>query len=180
MIASLRAFFLARHIREKLLLTGWFVIVAAVWLSSYLGRVTHFSREVHQTSGALRDQKLWLSNKAAIEGQAQAAAGKLDAVRTLDATKLLAEVSAIANDAGLKGYTSGESKDSPIGQFSVHTLQFNVTKVDWNTLKEFYLNLGKQSPYIGIEQFSLQVDRANPALLSANFQISSVEISRSQ
>ena len=53
-----------------------------------------------------------------------------------------------------------------------------MTKVDWATLKQFYLELSKRSPYIGIEQFSMQVDRANPALLNANFQISSVEISR--
>jgi len=180
MIASLRAFFLSRHFREKILLTGWFVVVAAVWMSSFFGRVAHFTREVRQTSSALKDQQLWLANKASIEGQAEAAAGKLDAVRTLDATKLLAEVSAIVADTGLKNTTIGESKDSPIGQFAVHTLQFNVTKVDWSTLKEFYLSLSKQSPYVGIEQFSLQVDRANPALLSANFQISSVEISRAQ
>jgi hypothetical protein len=50
--------------------------------------------------------------------------------------------------------------------------------VDWGALKTFYLALGKRSPYIGIEQFSVQVDRANPALLNASFQISSVEISR--
>jgi hypothetical protein len=178
MIATLRAFFLGRHLREKILMCGWFVIVAAFWLTSFFGRTAHFYRSVHQTAFVLKDQAHWLSNRPAIEAQAQAAAGKLDAVRTLDGTRLLAEVTAIANDSGLKGYTSGESKDSPIGQFSVHTLQFNVTKVDWSTLKQFYLSLSKRSPYIGIEQYAMQVDRANPALLTANFQISSVEISK--
>jgi hypothetical protein len=178
MIASLRAFFLARAFREKVLLAGWFVVVAAVWASSFMGRASRFSRTVPETTSTLNGQQLWLNNRAAIEAQAQAAAGKLDAVRTLDATRLLAEVTAIAGDAGLKNTTSGESKDSPIGQFSVHTLQFNVTKVDWGTLKGFYLALSKRSPYIGIEQYWMQVDRANPALLTANFQISSVEISR--
>jgi hypothetical protein len=181
MIASLKAFYMGRHIREKILLAGWFVVVAAVWLSSYFGRTTHFYRSVVQTNFILKDQAHWLSNRASIEAQAQAAAGKLDAVRTLDATRLLAEVSAIAADSGLvKNTTSGESKDSPIGQFSVHTMQFNVTKVDWLSLKQFYLSLSKRSPYIGIEQFSMQVDRANPSLLSANFQISSVEIQKPQ
>jgi hypothetical protein len=178
MITSLRAFFLARAFREKVLLTAWCLIVAAVWASSFFGRTAHFTRMVHETTTTLNGQQLWLSNRGAIESQAQAAAGKLDAVRTLDATKLLAEVDAIANDSGLKNSTIGESKDSPIGQFAVHSLQFNVTKVDWATLKQFYLSLSKQSPYIGIEQFSLQVDRANASLLNANFQISSVEISR--
>ncbi|HEY5227918.1 MAG TPA: hypothetical protein VIJ19_05220 [Opitutaceae bacterium] len=180
MIATLKAFYLGRHLREKILLAGWFVVVAAVWLSSFFGRSMHFYRGVVQTNFILKDQGHWLANRAAIESQAQEAAGKLDAVRTLDGTRLLAEVTAIATDSGLKYTTSGESKDSPIGQFSVHTLQYNVSKVDWGTLKQFYLSLSKRSPYIGIEQYSMQVDRANPALLSANFQISSVEIQKPQ
>jgi hypothetical protein len=178
MIASLRAFFLARAFREKVLLAGWFVLVAAVWASNLSGRAARFTRRVHQTTNSLNEQQLWLSNRVAIEAQAQAAAGKLDAVRTLDAPRLLAEVLAIADETGLKSRTSGESKDSTLGQFSVHTIAFSVTKVDWGTLKDFYLALSKRSPYIGIEEYTMQVDRANPTLLSANFQISSVEISR--
>jgi hypothetical protein len=179
MIRTLRAFFLARLLREKVLLTGFVVMVAAVWLSSIAGRAGRFVREVRATTAGLNEQQLWLSNRKSIEAQAQASASRLDAVKTLDATRLLAEVSAIASEAGLnKGTTTGEPKDVSSGQLSVHTLQFNVTKVDWATLKQFYLELSKRSPYIGIEQYSMQVDRANPALLNANFQISSVEISR--
>ena len=178
MIRSLRAFFLARHLREKLLLAGFVLMVAAVWLSSLGSRTSRFVRVARTTTVNLKEQSLWLSRRAAIEQSAQSAASRLDPVRTLDTTRLLAEVSAIAGEAGLKNTTSGESKDASVGQFSVHALQFNVTKVDWGTLKQFYLALSKRSPYIGIEQFSLQVDRANPTLLNANFQISSVEISR--
>jgi hypothetical protein len=178
MIATLRAFFLGRHVREKILMAAWFVIVALVWLTNFAGRTAHLYRSIGQTSFVLRDQSRWLSNRAGIEAQAQAAAGKLDAARTLDGTRLLAEVTAIANDAGLKGTSSADAKDSPIGQFSVHTLQFNISKVDWGTLKQFYLSLSKRSPYIGIEQYAMQVDRANPTLLTANFQISSVEITK--
>jgi FAD/FMN-containing dehydrogenase len=178
MIASLRAFFLARAFREKALLAGWFVLVAAVWASSLSGRAAHFARRVHQTTSSLNEQQLWLNNRAAIEAQAQAAAGKLEAARTLDAPRLLAEILAIADETGLKSRTSGESKDSALGQFSVHTIQFSVTKVDWATLKEFYLALSKRSPYIGIEEYTMQVDRANPTLLTANFQLSSVEITK--
>jgi len=178
MIRSLRAYFLARHLREKLLLTVLAVAAAAIWLSSLGARAGRLVHSVRVTSATLSEQAGWLSRRSAIEASAQAAAGRLDAVRTLDTTRLLAEVSAIAGEAGLKSTTSGEAKDVSSGQFSVHTLQFNVTKVDWGTLKGFYVELGKRSPYIGIEQFSIQVDRSNPALLSANFQISSVEISR--
>jgi hypothetical protein len=178
MIRTLRAFFLSRFLREKLLLTGIVVLAAAFWLSSIASRAGRFVHAARFTTNSLNEQARWLSERSAIEASARAAAGRLDAVRTLDTTRLLAEVSAMATEAGLRNTTSGEAKDVSNGQFSVHTLQFNVTKADWATLKQFYLALGKRSPYIGIEQCTLQVDRANQTLLGANFQISSVEISR--
>jgi hypothetical protein len=178
MIRSIRAFFLARFVREKLLLTGFAVLAAAIWLSSLAGRTGRFLHEVRATTASLNEQALWISNKAKIEAQAQAAAGQLDAARTLDATRLLAEVGAIANDAGLKNSSSGEPQDQSNGQFSVHTLRFSVTRADWDSIKNFYLGLQKRSPYIGIEQFSLQSDRANATFLNASVRISSVEISK--
>ena len=178
MIRTLRAFFLARFLREKVLLAGFVVLAAAIWLSSLAKRSTRFVREVHATTSNLNDQALWLSNKDKIEASAQTAAGQLDAVRTLDATRLLAEVAAMAAEAGLKNTTSGESQDQSNGQFSVHTLRFNVTRADWESVKAFYLALQKRSPYIGIEQFTLQADRANAALLNASLRISSVEIAK--
>lgn len=177
MIRTLRAFFLARFFREKVLLTGFAVLAAAIWLSSIAGRTGRFTREVRVTTGSLADQALWISNKAKIEAQAQAAAGRLDAARTLDATKLLAEISSIATDAGLKNPSTSESQDQTNGQFSVHTLRFNVTRSDWDSIKAFYTGIQKRSPYIGIEQFSLQTDRANAAMLNASIRLSSVEIS---
>jgi hypothetical protein len=177
MIRAIRVFFLARFVREKLLLTGFAVLAAAIWLSSLAGRTGRLLREVRVTTSSLNEQALWMSNKAKIEAQAQAAAAQLDAARTLDATRLLAEVGAIAEEAGLKTYSSGEPQDQSNGQFSVHTLRFSVTRSDWDSIKNFYLGLQKRSPYIGIEQFSLQSDRANAALLNASIRISSVEIS---
>jgi hypothetical protein len=179
MTRTLRALFLARSLRVKLLLAAVVVAVAAIWLSSLAGRAGRFARAARVTSGVLKEQAFWLTNRGVIEASAQASAGRLDAVRTLDGTRLLAEVSAIADESGLKNYTSGEPKDESSGQFSIHTLQFNVTKVDWPALKEFYLALSKRSPYIGIVEFSLQGDRTNPALLNVSLHISSVEISRS-
>jgi len=178
MIRALRTFFLSRLLREKLLLTFFVVAAAAIWLSYLAGRANRFVRASNATSEQLKEQAVWLANRATVDAAAQAAASRLDPVRTLDTTRLLAEVAAIASESGLKNTTSGDPKDLRSGQFALHTLQFSVTKVDWSTLKAFYLALGKRSPYIGIEQCSVQVDRANPAVLSASFQISSVEISR--
>ncbi|HEY1848524.1 MAG TPA: hypothetical protein VGG37_04930 [Opitutaceae bacterium] len=173
-----RSAFLGLAQREMALIAVFAVMVAVVWAWSVAGRTARFGREVRSTTGSLNEQQLWLSNRAAIEQQAQASAGRLDPSRTLDATRLLAEVSAIATESNLPSNSTGAPKDVSSGRFSVHSLEFNVTKVDWNTLKQFYLALSKRSPYIGVEQYSMQADKANPALLNASFQISSVEVGR--
>jgi hypothetical protein len=178
MIKNLRAFFLARHLREKLLLFAFALAAAAIWLSSLSGRAGRFIRGVRTTTDTLAEQATWLSNRALVDKAAADAASRLEPARTLDTTRLIAEVSAIASEAGLTNTTSGDPNDLRSGQFAVHTLRFNVSKVDWASLKAFYVALGKRSPYIGIEQCTIQVDRANPAQLTASFQISSVEVSR--
>ena len=72
----------------------------------------------------------------------------------------------------------GEQQNEIGGQFAVHSLQVTITKAKWDDLRQFYLKLQARSPYIGIERFALNADRANPALLSASLRVSSVEISK--
>ena len=62
--------------------------------------------------------------------------------------------------------------------FSINSVQFSLRNTDWDSLKRFYLELSQRSPYIGIEQFSLTVNPANPTLLTATLRVSSVEIVR--
>ena len=178
MIATLRALFLARLLREKLLLVVFALLIAFTWLSSLGGRAGRLWREQKSTTLSLAQQTLWLSNRKNIEESATRAASRLDAARTLDGTRLVAEMTALANESGLRNTMSGEAQQESNGQFAVHTLQFTIQKADWDTLKSFYLALQQRSPYIGIEQFTLQSDRANPALLNAILKVSSVEIAR--
>ena len=99
--------------------------------------------------------------------------------RTLDGIRLLAAVSGIANDSGLRNYSTGGAEDLSTGQFAVHTLQFSVTRVPWSMLENFCAALQKRSPYIGIEQCSVAVaDRGNTAVdaLNVSMKVSAVEI----
>jgi len=176
MIRTLRAFFLARLLREKILLVALAVILVALWASSVGGRAFRFWAESQHTGASLAQQTHWLNSRLRVQNAARQAASGFDPAKTLDSTRLLAVISSVANDAGLKNTTSGESQDVSNGQFSVHALQFTVTKVDWSSLKAFYRGLQAHSPYIGVEQFTVVADRANPALLNASMKISSVEI----
>ncbi len=176
MIRTLRAYFLGRLLREKLLLVAFAILIALTWFSGWTTRVGRFWREQHSTRMGLKEQTLWLNNKSSIELAATTAASRLDASKTLDGTRLLAEMTAIANETGLKNTMTGDPQQESNGQFAVHTLQFNITKTDWDSLKAFYLAVQQKSPYIGIESFGVRADPTNPALLNASVKVSSVEI----
>ena len=165
MIRTLRAYFFRRHLREKLLIAALVLLVALLWLSSLGGRAGRFFTDERETSMKLAEQKQWLAHRSVIQQNAAKAAAIFDPSRTLDSTQLLAAVNAIAHDAGLNSTTSGEDvQDISNGQFAVHSLQFNITRADWASLTTFYVALQQRAPYIGVEQFQLARDRANPFL----------------
>ncbi|MEI8088079.1 MAG: hypothetical protein WCG63_00635 [Opitutaceae bacterium] len=176
MIRTLRALFLARLFREKLLLVAFAVLGVVMWFSGFSTRVGTFWREQRSTSISLAEQKQWLANRAAIDASAQKAAARLDAAQTLDATRLYAEVDKLARSAGVTPGL-GEQRDVTGEQFSVHSLQVTITKVDWDALKKFYLNLQARSPYISIEQFTLNAPPSGTPL-TAVLRVSSVEVAK--
>jgi hypothetical protein len=178
MIQTLRAYFFARHLREKLLLSVLLLIVGVLWFSNLGHRLDRFRHNAYQTGLKLEEQKRWLAHRAAIENSAHLAAGIFDPARTLDSTQLLAAVNAIASAADLHTTSSSGAQDVSTGEFAVHTVEFNITKVDWDSLQSFCRSLQQRAPYIGIDQFQIASDRANPSLLSASLRISSVEIVR--
>lgn len=176
MIRTLRALFLARLLREKLLLVAFAVLGVAMWFSGFSKRAGAFWSEQRSTTTSLADQTQWLNNRVSIDESAQKAAGRLDAARTLDAIRLYAEVDKLAREAGLN-HGLGEQRDVVGDQFSIHSLQITVNKVDWETLKKFYLAVQARSPYISIEQFTLQAPPAGSPL-TAVVRVSSVEVVR--
>ncbi len=174
---TLKAFFLGRLLREKLLLVAIAALVAVTLLSSFSKRAAAFWRQQRATTLTLAEQQAYLANRGTIEAGAQQAVKNLDPARTLDDTRLVGELNALARSQGLR-FTNETPQTIRTGQFAVHTVQFNLQKSDWEALKRFYLELTKRSPYVGIEQFTLQADRANPAQLNASLRVSSVELVR--
>lgn len=178
MIRTLRAFFLGRLLREKLLLVVFALLGVLMWLSGYSKRLGAFWREQRSTTVALTDQQRWLDNRKALEEAAQKAAGRLDASKTLDGVRLVAAVGALASEAGLRNTSSGGATDQSNGEVAIHTLPYTINRADWDSLKKFYIALSARSPYIGIEKFTLNADRANPAQLNLALTVTSVEITR--
>lgn len=174
----MRTFFLTRQFREKVLLAAFVVIGAAIWAMSVVERGGVAWREYRQTSDQLAEQQQWLDSSAEIQAAAAAAVADLDSSRTYNGVRLSAEINAIANSTGLGAHAVSDSPRTELTpQFSMHTLQLRLNRVEWAQLERFYNELAKRAPYINIEQFAISADR-DGRQLNAAVRVSSVEIAK--
>jgi len=179
MIRSARAYFLSRALREKLLLVVFIAIAALWWGSSFSSRASAFWLAQRTTLVRLKEQAEWIKNQTVIEETAKKTASRLDPTKTLNGNQLVTTVSQLAADAGLKNIqTSGSVVTTTSGQFAVHSQEFVVRNVEWETLSKFYETLQRRSPYISLERFTLLSASNNAAQLTLNLKVTSVEITR--
>jgi len=173
----MKRLFLERTPRERLLVLLFLFAAATVWLVSAGGRLQRSWRENRKVSADLAAQQLWLEGKGVIEQRAKQAASKLDPERTLDATRLVGEVSAIASRLGLSAGVE-PPRTERTGQFAYHTVQVSFRRADLAALVKFYRELGQRAPYMALERCTLGSSRSNPAEIDAVFSIFSVEVRR--
>jgi len=179
MIRNLRAFFLSRALREKLLLVAFIAIGVLWWASAFSTRMGRFWREQRLTTAGLAEQTQWLNNRNLIEETAKKTASRLDSTKTLNGNQLVTTVSQLANEAGLKNtQTSGSMVSKTEGQFAVHSQEFVIRNVEWPDLKKFYEALQRQSPYIAMERFTLLGPPSNSPQHILTLKVTSVEITR--
>ncbi len=174
----MKTFFLTRLFREKILLISLVAIAVLVWFSSLSTRVGKFVTEWRITSTELTTQKMWLSNRTAIEKQAADAIKAFDPGSTLDSTRLVGELNTFAQQAGLTNTSIEPRNPEQTNQFSVNTVQFTARKADMASLLNFYKLVVKRSPYISLEQCTLMSASPDGTQLAAIFTVSSVEIAR--
>jgi hypothetical protein len=190
MIRTIRSFFLSRALREKLLLVVFVGIAVLWWGSSFVTRASGFWQAQRTTvlrlreqaewiKNELREQAEWIKNENTIKETAKKTASRLDPTKTLSGNQLVTTVSQLANEAGLKGLqTAGGTVTTTSGQFAVHSQEFVIRNVEWETLGKFYEALQRRSPYISLERFTLTSAANNAAQLTLNLKVTSVEITR--
>lgn len=176
-MSAFKAYFLSRLLREKVLLVAFVAIGLVLWGSAFFKRANRQWRAHRVLTVELAEQKQWLSNQATIEAAASSAVKNLDPSRTLDETRLVGEVSALAREHNLK-MANDTPQTERSGQFAVHTMLVTIPRAEWQALKNFYAALASRSPYIGVEQLTLSSDRATPTQLNAVIRVTSVEIIR--
>jgi hypothetical protein len=174
----MKAFFLSRLLREKILMLGFVLIGALIWLSGVSDRAGVRLREFKETSAELDRQRRWLLERERYEKEAQLAIEHLDPSRTFDNVRLQGELNSLARAAGLSNYSVSDSRTTRTSQFAVHSVQFQASNADMGALITFYQSLAQRAPYLGLEDFKLASNRTNPAQLTAQWRVRSVEIAR--
>jgi hypothetical protein len=183
---AIKALFISRLLREKILILCLLLLGAGIWVFSYAGRGKDLYQRYRSTSEDLTVQAMWLGREVAIQENAKKAITQLDPAKSLNSVKLNAEIKNIANEAGLGSSVQiDDFRDQTLNQFAVHSLRFTVRKANYPALVKFYTEVQKRSPYIGLgcwdlkEQFTLQADPSpNPATttLTAMMRLTSVEV----
>ena len=173
----MKAWFISRLAREKFLILVFVVAAAVVWLSDLTDRADVAINDITSTRTELSTQARWLAEKDRIEQAAAAAVANLDSARTFNSLQLSAELSSLAAQAGIDENLRSEAQPTQTtAQFAVHSVQLTLNRVAWENLLVFYQALSERAPYIGIERFTLESVRNNPAELNARLSVTSVEI----
>ncbi|HTL66025.1 MAG TPA: hypothetical protein VL200_00035 [Lacunisphaera sp.] len=166
-----------RSAREQMLIIAFIVAAGVVWLRAAVVRIARQSRAHHSLAVDAGIQRDWLARKPGIEERARRAAASLDPRRTLDATHLVAEVSALAGSAGLAPAME-PPRSQTTGQFAYHTVPVAFHGAELPALVKFYRALAARAPYLAIEECTLAAGRRDPAELDAQFVVFSIEILR--
>jgi hypothetical protein len=173
----MKRFFLTRSLREKTLLVAFVALVTIVWLISASGRTRTRLAEWRSLRTAAEEQKLWLGNRAEIEARAAKATAQLDPAKTLNGTRLVAEMSSLAAQAGLTAEVAGQRSERTT-QFSFHSAQVSFRRAEMGALVKFYEALSHRSPYVGLEKVRLGTDRSAPGTVTATFDVTAAELQR--
>jgi hypothetical protein len=178
MIRTLRAFFLGRLLREKLLLISFVAGAALFWGMDTSARAGRLSRTVQATSAELKDQDFWIAARPQIETATQEAAAQMDPARTLDPTGLSVAVSQISNETGVNVSRGPVVHGASSGQFGINTMRLNIVGAEWGPFRAFYQKLQERAPYIAITELAIQPAPRNPAQVTGSMNVVSFEIKK--
>ncbi len=173
---ALRNYFLKRALREKVLLLAFALLALAIAGSHALRRGGALVQDWRSARTDFATQQLWLDHADAIAAQALAATRSFDPAQTLNSSRLVGELSALAGQSGLTADIGTQRTEERTDQFAFHAVQVNFRRADLGALLRFYSALSARSPYIALEQFSLAADRANPGTLNVSLRVVSVEL----
>ncbi|MEZ5277722.1 MAG: hypothetical protein R3F07_15180 [Opitutaceae bacterium] len=174
---SLRPAFMARSRREKVLAVLFLLVMAAIWFSSFSGRVKAVREESRTLFANKEVQDAWLKDRKTIDSNYQASLSRLNEAKLPTRNEFAGQI-----DTMLRKYQFGFRVDPPQTKarntISEHTVTVSIEKANLAPLIEFTREIKEQFPYVGLEQLTLIPDRRNPALIDARLRLVAIEFNR--
>ena len=171
----MKTFFNAKSIRERVLMTAFFLVAVVWWGATLLGRTNALQVAWKSTAEDVADQMNWFNNRAQVAARTAKITAQLDPNRTLNAAEAYAEINRLAQGLPLE---MGAQHTEPTESFAMHSFQVTIRRTSLEPLLKFYRDLSQKAPYLGIDQCSISTERSAPGLVNAVFRIYSVEVLR--
>jgi hypothetical protein len=167
--------FLARTVRERVIVILFIAAIAAVWGSGTIGRIRGDISELSRTGALLKTQDTILAQKPLIDEQLSSLLQQMEPTKTLSATRLNAELANIGARLQLNPEIP-PARTERVDRFLTHATEVIIRRSSYEKLVEFAGEIAGRSPYLNLEQIQIAADRSNPALLDARFRITAVEL----
>ena len=165
-------FYNTKLLRERVLMLVFLGIGVLWWGPALAGRIRQNVQAWRSTVQEGELQREWLGRGTSIGERTALVTKKLDPARMMNAAQAYGEVSRLA--AGLP-LEMGAQRSERTDNFALHSLQVTFRRTDMTALLRFYEGVVARSPYLGVEQCTISVERATPGQLNAVFRIYSVE-----
>lgn len=172
---TFRHWFLGRSLREQLLVAVLLVAGVVIWFASAAGRLRGTWNTHLALAGREREQSLLLASADDVRARVAAQLARIEPARSLNGTRLVAELQSLAGQANLKPRVdSGRSQ--AVDQFVAHTAEVEVRAAEFGMLMDLTDRIAARSPYLSLERITIVADPANPSRLDARLLVSAVEI----
>ncbi|BET65386.1 hypothetical protein ASA1KI_03040 [Opitutales bacterium ASA1] len=177
-IQKLRAGFLARARREKILTVLFLVVLVLIWASTYLTRYKAFSLALAAERATAGAQAQWLDDQESIEGDYAAAITRLSDAALPTRSEVQAQIDALLSKHAIARYRIDPPQTQTSDRLVFHTFSVSMERAEYSQLQAFQNELAATLPTVNLEQITLQSERSNPAQLNTRLRLVAVELNK--
>ncbi|MGZ0655278.1 hypothetical protein ACWPKO_13310 [Coraliomargarita sp. W4R53] len=161
--------------RERVMLSAFVIVCLLIWLSSLVSRWEVSGEELRNAQKEVRQQNVWLKSSPLFQAQFDQAMSRLDSDQMLGSTELSTFVDSYAREHKLK-YEMTPPSVSSGKLYSKAFIRVTLRNISLEDLIQFQIELDSKRPYIAVEAIALVANRADPRLLNARLNLSSLAI----
>lgn len=177
MLQAIRNGFKRLSVREKFLITGGLWVLVLLGSMNTVKQLKQTRQRFAKTQRLVAEHNSWLLKEGDINAGLKNALERMDASKTFRRDRLVGKVDGIARTTQI-AFDLSAPKTQNNGIFDIHSVRINFKEARLEELIDFYQKIRKEAPYIGLDAINLVPERMDPALIRAQYTISSFELTQ--